>query len=205
MSWTATPGSRACRTDDGPSQPAPWRQIRRRPSSVPSTTRVDVPLKTVTFALDANATQPVAFEWQFDASVPPFMEGPEPHAQRLPGGHRPRPLSPDRAGPGLGRGQRGAHRVFTRDHGCRPATTHGECVTTSGSRRRTWNRATPGRMSFRMIWSPIAMERPDGSRYGLFLHYQIFQGPGFVHKHVVTGGSNRPTASRCPSSTSNPS
>jgi hypothetical protein len=47
-------------------------------------------------------------------------------------------------------------------------------------------------LSFRMIWSPIAMERPDGSRYGIFLHYQIFQGPGFVHKHVIMGGVESP-------------
>ncbi len=43
-------------------------------------------------------------------------------------------------------------------------------------------------LSFRMIWSPIAMQRPDGSRYGLFLHYQIVQGPGFTYKQVVMGG-----------------
>jgi hypothetical protein len=43
-----------------------------------------------------------------------------------------------------------------------------------------------------MIWSPVAMQRPDGSRYGIFLHYQIFQGPGFVHKHVIMGGVESP-------------
>ena len=53
----------------------------RRLASDPETTvigpiayRVDAPLQTVTFALEANATQPLAFEWQFDAIVPPFME-----------------------------------------------------------------------------------------------------------------------------------
>ena len=47
-------------------------------------------------------------------------------------------------------------------------------------------------LSFRMIWSPVAMQRPDGSRYGLFLHYQIVHGPGFVHKQVVMGGVEHP-------------
>jgi hypothetical protein len=43
-----------------------------------------------------------------------------------------------------------------------------------------------------MIWSPIAMQRPDGTRYGLFMHYQIVKGPGFTHKHVVMGGIEHP-------------
>src|SRR6202035_2171626 len=47
-------------------------------------------------------------------------------------------------------------------------------------------------LSFRMIWSPVAMERPDGTRYGLFLHYQIVAGPGFTYKQVVMGGVEHP-------------
>jgi hypothetical protein len=35
-----------------------------------------------------------------------------------------------------------------------------------------------------MIWCPVLMERRDGSRYGLWMHYQIFEGPGFCHKKV---------------------
>jgi hypothetical protein len=46
--------------------------------------------------------------------------------------------------------------------------------------------ATPG-VSFRMIWCPVAMQRPDGSRYALFLHYQITTAPGFLRKTVMGG------------------
>ena len=48
-------------------------------------------------------------------------------------------------------------------------------------------------LSFRMIWSPIAMQRPDGSRYGLFLHYQIVQGTGL---HLQAGRDGRGRAAR---------
>ena len=36
--------------------------------------QVDTPLKTVTFALEPNSTQPISFEWTFEAIVPPLME-----------------------------------------------------------------------------------------------------------------------------------
>ena len=42
-------------------------------------------------------------------------------------------------------------------------------------------------VSFRMMWCPVLMERPDGTRYALMLHYQIFEAPGFVQKRVMGG------------------
>ena len=36
------------------------------------------------------------------------------------------------------------------------------------------------------------MQRPDGTRYGIFLHYQIVKGPGFTYKQVVMGGVEQP-------------
>ena len=87
----------------------------------------------------------------------------------------------------------GERTEITPTPGCRPATIRGASATTWDCRPRTSNRLDPlAGLSFRMIWSPVAMERPDGSRYGLFLHYQIFCGPGFVHKHVVMGGVEHP-------------
>ena len=38
-----------------------------------------------------------------------------------------------------------------------------------------------------MIWSPIVMQRADGSRYALFLHFQIVTAPGFSQKRVMGG------------------
>ncbi|HXQ60018.1 MAG TPA: hypothetical protein VN799_07955, partial [Acidimicrobiales bacterium] len=53
----------------------------RRLDSGPETTvigpihyEVNTPLKTVTFGLEENPTQPVSFEWTFEAIVPPLME-----------------------------------------------------------------------------------------------------------------------------------
>ncbi len=48
-------------------------------------------------------------------------------------------------------------------------------------------------LSFRMIWSPIAMQRPDGTRYGIFLHYQIVAGP---RVHLQAGRHGRGRAPR---------
>jgi hypothetical protein len=45
----------------------------------------------------------------------------------------------------------------------------------------------PNSVSFRMIWCPLLLERPDGSRYAMLLHYQIFQAPGFLQKKVMGG------------------
>ena len=104
--------------------------------------RVDVPLQKVTFALEANSTQPVAFEWQFEAIVPPFMED-RSHTRR---GYRVttelvryHQIGLARAGP---RSTDTAPRSHPRP-GCPPATTRGGSATTSGCPRKTWNRATP--------------------------------------------------------------
>jgi hypothetical protein len=35
-----------------------------------------------------------------------------------------------------------------------------------------------------MIWCPVLMARPDGSRYALFLHFTRFEVPGFEQKAV---------------------
>ena len=46
--------------------------------------------------------------------------------------------------------------------------------------------AIPG-VSFQMIWSPILMERADGSRFGMMMHYQIIRAPGHFTKKVMGG------------------
>jgi hypothetical protein len=154
--------------------------------------QVETPLRTVVFALAPNPTQPVAFEWRFDSIVPAFME------------ERSHRRSDYRVNTDLVRyHQIGLARGWVEVDGERTEITPENWVST---RDHSWGvRYDVGLpptdleptdplagLSFRMIWSPIAMQRPDGSRYGLFLHYQIFQGPGFVHKHVVMGGVEHP-------------
>ena len=43
---------------------------------------VDEPLRSITFRLDANDVQPIAFEWRFGGVVPPFLERREIHRSR---------------------------------------------------------------------------------------------------------------------------
>ena len=159
---------------------------------------VDTPLRTVLFALEPNTTQPLSFEWRFESIVPPFLE--ERTFMRR--GYR--------LGADLVRyHQIGVASGWVEIEGERTELSSDAWVST---RDHSWGvrydvglppqDLEPGDplagLSFRMIWSPIAMERPDGSRYGLFLHYQIFQGPGFVHKHVVMGGVESPDGGHVP-------
>jgi hypothetical protein len=171
----------------------------RRLDGAPETTvigpiRYEVlePLTTVRFALDSNPAQPVSFEWTFTAVVPPLVED-RTHMRR---GYR---VISDL----VRYHQIGQASGWVEIDGDRTEITPENWVST---RDHSWGVRTdvglpvedlePGDplagMSFRMIWSPIAMERPDGSRYGIFLHYQIFQGPGFIHKHVIMGGIEHP-------------
>ncbi|MGH9019339.1 MAG: hypothetical protein ACRDY1_16445 [Acidimicrobiales bacterium] len=167
----------------------------RRLANAPETTvigpvryEVEKPYATVLFALEPNPAQPISFEWRFSAIVPPFMED-RTHMRRG-----------TRVAADLVRyHQIGDASGWVEIDGRRTEISPAGWVST---RDHSWGvrydvglpppDLEPGDplagLSFRMIWSPIAMERPDGSRYGIFLHYQIFQGPGFVHKHVVTGG-----------------
>jgi hypothetical protein len=155
-------------------------------------------MQTVRFDLEPNATQPLSFEWTFEAIVPPFMED-RTHMRRG-----------TRVAADLVRyHQIGVASGWVDIDGERTEITPDAWVST---RDHSWGvrydvglpptDLEPGDplagLSFRMIWSPIAMQRPDGSRYGLFLHYQIFQGPGFSHKHVIMGGTESPDGGHQP-------
>jgi hypothetical protein len=149
------------------------------------------PMRVVRFVLEPNDTQPVAFDWTFEAAVPPFLEDRTHHRA----GYR---VSADlvryhQTGVASGWVEIDGDRteltpdawVSTRDHswGVRydvglPPTDIEQVDTLAG-------------LSFRMIWCPVLMERPDGSRYALHLHYQIVQAPGFLHK-MIMGGVEHP-------------
>jgi hypothetical protein len=150
------------------------------------------PLRTVRFVLEANDVQPVAFDWTFEAIVPAFVED------------RTHMRHDYRVGSDLVRyHQTGLASGWVEVAGERSELAPDMWVST---RDHSWGvrydvglppidleRRDPlAGLSFRMIWSPIAMQRPDGSRYALFLHYQMVKGPGFVHKHVVMGGVEHP-------------
>jgi hypothetical protein len=150
------------------------------------------PLRSVRFVLEPNDTQPIAFDWLFEGIVPPFAED-RTHMRQ---GYR---VGSDlvryhQTGVASGWVEVEGHRtelspqgwISTRDHSWGVRYDVGLPPTDLEP-----HDALAG-LSFQMIWSPIAMQRPDGTRYGLFMHYQIVKGPGFTHKHVVMGGIEHP-------------
>jgi len=146
------------------------------------------PMQRVRVRLDENECQPLSFDWTFEAVVPPQLEE-RTHLRdqyrtsaelvryhqigvcsgwiRLDGDRI--EMDPDTW-------------VSTRDHswGVRydvgpPAPDHaGET-------------AFPAGVGFQMVWCPALMERPDGSRYALHLHFTLVQMPGFEQKTVTAG------------------
>jgi hypothetical protein len=150
------------------------------------------PLRSVRFVLEPNDAQPIAFDCLFEGIVPPSLEERTHMRQGL------------RVGSDLVRyHQIGVATGWIEVEGARTEISPDTWVST---RDHSWGvrydvglppqdlepRDPLAGLSFRMIWSPIAMQRPDGSRYGLFLHYQIVKGPGFTHKQAVMGGVEHP-------------
>ena len=145
------------------------------------------PLRSVRFVLEPNDAQPVSFDWTFEAIVPPFLED------------RTHRRNGVRVASDLVRyHQTGTATGWVDIDGARREIGPDDWVST---RDHSWGTrfdvglpqadieqvdALAG-ISFRMIWSPIAMRRPDGSRYALLLHYQIAKAPGFLHKTVMGG------------------
>jgi hypothetical protein len=175
----------------------------RRLSSEPELTEVGPviyevlePKKRIRFALAPNDCQPVSFDWVFEAVVPPFLE------------NRVHTRSGYRVASELVRyHQTGVASGWVDIDGERTTIEPGSWVST---RDHSWGVRMPAvgvpvtdlepanaldGVSFQMIWSPILMERPDGSHYGLHLHYQIFEGTGFRHKRLE-GGIEDPNGTR---------
>lgn len=145
------------------------------------------PFKTVRFVLEPNDAQPIAFDWTFEAAVQPVCED-RTHNRR---GYR---TTADL----VRYHQTGVAHGWVEVDGVRTEITPDTWVSTRdhswGTRYDVGTPASdlepsgmPPGASFRMIWSPVLMERPDGSRYALFLHYQIITAPGFSQKHVMGG------------------
>ncbi len=146
------------------------------------------PMRRVRFALDPNPCQPLAFEWTFESALPPATE--ERTHQRAPLGYR---VSADlvryhQIGTASGwveiDGQRHAIEdeqwVSTHDHSWGVRYDVGQPPTDVDP----FNPVSE--MDFQMIWSPVLMTDPDGTRWGLFMH--LVDTSGFGHHHrTVTG------------------
>lgn len=156
------------------------------------------PLQSVRFVLEPNDTQPLAFDWTFSAAVPPFLE----ERTHLRDQYR---ISADlvryhQTGTASGwfelDGEREAITpdtwVSTRDHSWGVRYDVGPPPTDRGD-----SNAFPAGVGFMMIWCPALLERPDGSRYALHLHFTWVSMPGFEQK-TVTAGVEHPDGTREP-------
>lgn len=130
------------------------------------------PLKKVRFRLDANEAQPIAFDWMFEAVVPPFEEERSHHRREY------------RIATELVRyHQTGVCSGWVEVEGERTEITPDTWVST---RDHSWGvrydvgtpptdlepgGGIPAGVGFQMIWCPVLMQRPDGSQYALHLHY----------------------------------
>lgn len=146
------------------------------------------PLRRVRFQLEPNDVQPIAFDLEFAAVVPPRLE----ERTHLRDQYR---ISADlvryhQTGVASGWVQVDGARteidpetwVCTRDHSWGVRYDVGPPPTDRGD-----TTAFPAGVGFMMIWCPALMERPDGTQYALHLHFTLVQMPGFDQKTVTAG------------------
>ncbi len=146
------------------------------------------PMRRVRFSLEPNSCQPLAFDWVFEAVLPPATE--ERTHQRAPLGYR---VSAEL----VRYHQIGIASGWLEIDGERQEMDPEDWVST---RDHSWgvryDVGTPPtdtdpfdpvqQMDFQMIWCPVLMTDPDGSRWGLFMHLVDLQGFGHNHR-TVTG------------------
>lgn len=146
------------------------------------------PMKAVRFTLEPNDTQPLAFEWTFHAQLPPAME----ERSHLRNQYR---VSADlvryhQIGTASGWVELDGERievdpdewVSTRDHSWGVRYDVGPPPTDTGDQT-----AFPPGVGFQMVWMPALLERSDGSRYGVHLHFTWIAMPGVEQKTCVAG------------------
>ena len=164
-------------------------------SSAPTSTAVGPihyeviePLQRVRFQLEPNEVQPIAFDIQFAPAVPP------PHLEERTHLRAQFRVSADlvryhQTGVASGWLEIDGHRteispdtwVATRDH----SWEHVRYDVGPPPPDRGDTTAFPPGVGFMMIWCPALMERPDGSRYALHLHFTLVEAPGFTQKTVI--------------------
>jgi len=155
------------------------------------------PMRRIRFALDANHTQPVSFEWNFEGVVPAVLENHEVHRAR--DGRR---VDADIAR---------YHHIGTA-HGW--VSVNGERTeftdeTWVSTRDHSWGvryqvglppedvapAPVPTSVAMTIIWSPILMTRADGTHYGLHTYYQR-HAFGDWHRVELQGGFEHPDGRR---------
>ncbi len=143
------------------------------------------PLRQIRFVLEPNDVQPIAFDWLFTAELPATLEDRTHNRQA------------NRVSADLVRyHQIGTCSGWVEIDGVRTEMTPESWVST---RDHSWgvrydvgepaNDLEPSRGldggTFQFVWSPILMERPDASVYGLFLNVSKMAFPGFEQKTTM--------------------
>lgn len=157
----------------------------------PITYEVLEPMQRVRFLLEPNEVQPIAFDVEFAAELPPRLE------------ERTHLRDQFRVSADLVRyHQIGTASGWVEVDGVRTAIDPSGWVST---RDHSWGvrydvgppppdrgdqNAFPAGVGFMMIWCPALMERADGSRYGLHLHFTLVEMPGFKQKSVTAAVEN---------------
>ena len=154
------------------------------------------PYRRVRFACAANDVVPIAFEWIFEAVVPPLLERRDrQHARR---GYRldAEVLRYHQIGVASGWVEVDGERTTvtpdtwfsSRDHswGVRqdvglPATDLEGSGAGAGAEG----------LSFRFSWSPMLLERPDGTRYAIHHQHRLLRAFGY-EETMVEGGVEHP-------------
>jgi hypothetical protein len=170
-----------------------------RTATGPISYEVLEPLHAVRFRLEPNDVLPISFEWTFTGAVPCALEDREHHRSR--DGLR---LDADivryhQIGTATGwvdvDGQRyeldDATSVSTRDHSWGVRYQVGAPVADVEEAPR------PSSVSTTVVWSPLLLERPDGSRYGIHLYYQRHAIGGW-QRVELQGGIEHPDGRREP-------
>jgi hypothetical protein len=160
-----------------------------RTATGPISYEVLEPLRVVRFALAENDVLPLSFEWTFTAALPCALEEPEHHRSR--DGLR---LDADivryhQIGTAEGWVELDGLRyelddttsVSTRDHSWGVRYQVGAPVADVEEAPR------PTSVSSTVLWSPLLLERPDGSRYGIHVYYQR-HGIGGWQRVELQGG-----------------
>ncbi len=153
------------------------------------------PYRRVRFACAANEAVPIAFEWTFDAAVPPVLERRDRQPARR--GYRldAEVLRYHQIGLASGWVEvDGAHTAIepatwfsTRDHswgvrqdvGLPPTDLEGSAG------------GMPAGVSFRFSWSPMLLERADGSVYAIHHQHRLLAAFGY-EETMVEGGIEHP-------------
>ena len=151
----------------------------------PLTYRIDEPLRTIRFTCAANDAAPIAFDWTFTSVAVPVLEARDRTRARA--GYR---LDTHL----LRYHQTGIARGWVEVDGERTEITEDSWFTTRdhswGVRHDVGQPLTdlepsygfgPG-VGFRFSWSPMLLERPDGSRYALHHQYRETRAFGYQER-----------------------